>query len=143
MSIDEIFAGPSQHNLPGNTDLCIFLESDGRLLLIAVVEDDRYAGFCYSCLSALVDEILDRYVNFAPLFAEKDSYTWRFCARTVVIFVIPRTKHIESKIFDFPLPFSPVIELKLSSLHDLSALITTWWVVLFTILKSPFAQRTI
>lgn len=42
--------------------------------------------------------------------------TWRFCARTVLIFVIPRTKQIESRILDFPLPLRPVIELKLSSL---------------------------
>lgn len=34
--------------------------------------------------------------------------------------VIPRTKHIASRIFDFPLPFSPVIELKLSSLWVIS-----------------------
>ena len=32
------------------------------------------------------------------------------------MFVIPRTKHMASKILDLPLPFSPVIELKLSSL---------------------------
>ena len=31
------------------------------------------------------------------------------------MFVIPRTKHMESSIFDFPLPLRPVIELKLSS----------------------------
>ena len=29
--------------------------------------------------------------------------------------VIPKTKHIASRIFDFPLPLRPVIELKLSS----------------------------
>lgn len=34
----------------------------------------------------------------------------------MVILVIPRTKHIASRIFDFPLPLSPVIELKLASL---------------------------
>jgi len=31
------------------------------------------------------------------------------------MFVIPRTKHIASKMLDFPDPFRPVIELKLSS----------------------------
>jgi len=36
--------------------------------------------------------------------------------------VIPKTKHIESKMFDFPLPFRPVIELKLSSLTQVSIL---------------------
>jgi hypothetical protein len=35
------------------------------------------------------------------------------------MFVIPRTKHIESRILDLPLPLSPVIELKLSSLYNI------------------------
>lgn len=42
--------------------------------------------------------------------------------------VIPRTKHIESRMFDLPLPFKPVMELKLSSLHvkiSIHALCTT------------------
>ena len=46
--------------------------------------------------------------------------TWRFCARTTLRLLIPRTKHIESRIFDLPDPFSPVIELKLSSLFCVS-----------------------
>jgi hypothetical protein len=33
------------------------------------------------------------------------------------MFVIPKTKHIESRMFDLPLPLRPVIELKLSSLQ--------------------------
>ena len=32
------------------------------------------------------------------------------------MFVMPNTKHIASRIFDLPDPFSPVIELKASSL---------------------------
>lgn len=36
------------------------------------------------------------------------------------MFVIPRTKQIASRILDFPLPFSPVMELKLSSLCDVN-----------------------
>lgn len=46
--------------------------------------------------------------------------TWRFAARTVDMFVIPKTKQMESRILDFPLPFRPVIELKLSSLNPVS-----------------------
>ena len=38
-----------------------------------------------------------------------------FCALTVLMLVIPSTKHIASRIFDFPLPLRPVIELKVSS----------------------------
>ena len=38
-----------------------------------------------------------------------------FCALTVLILVIPSTKHIASRIFDFPLPLRPVMELKVSS----------------------------
>jgi len=59
VTIDEVFARPSQHNLPSNADLRIFFESDRRFLLVAVVKNDRYAGFGYSCLSALVDKILE------------------------------------------------------------------------------------
>ena len=47
--------------------------------------------------------------------AYRGERTCKFCARTVLMFVIPSTKHIESKIFDLPEPFRPVIELKLSS----------------------------
>lgn len=38
-----------------------------------------------------------------------------FCARIVDMLVMPKTKHIASSIFDFPLPFRPVIELKVGS----------------------------
>lgn len=36
------------------------------------------------------------------------------------MFVMPSTKHIASRMFDFPEPFNPVIELKVSSLHAVS-----------------------
>ncbi len=48
-----------------------------------------------------------------------------FCALTVLMLVIPRTKHIASRILDFPLPFNPVIELKLSS-HPLITVRTAY-----------------
>lgn len=51
--------------------------------------------------------------------------TCMFCALTVLILVIPRTKHIASSILDFPLPFRPVIELKLSS-HPLMTVRTAY-----------------
>ncbi len=38
------------------------------------------------------------------------------------MFVMPRTKQIESRILDLPLPLRPVIELKLSSLRTLALL---------------------
>ena len=41
--------------------------------------------------------------------------TCRFCALTTLMLVIPRTKHIASRIFDLPDPLRPVMELKLSS----------------------------
>ena len=58
VAIDQVFARASQHNLSGDADLGIFLKSNGRLLLVTVVEDDRYTGLCDSGLSTLVDEIL-------------------------------------------------------------------------------------
>lgn len=48
-----------------------------------------------------------------------------FCALTVLMLVIPRTKHIASRIFDFPLPLRPVMELKLSS-HPLITVRTAY-----------------
>ena len=48
-----------------------------------------------------------------------------FCALTVVMLVMPRTKHIASRIFDFPLPLRPVMELKLSS-HPLMTVRTAY-----------------
>lgn len=71
--------------------------------------------------------------------------TCRFCARTVDMFVMPRTKQMESKMLDFPLPLRPVMELKLSSLcggqqsHGGDVLSV---LVLFTILRSPSARHT-
>ena len=59
--------------------------------------------------------------------------TCKFCALTVLMFVIPNTKQMESNMFDFPLPLRPVIELKVSSqplmtvrtAYDLKPSITT------------------
>lgn len=48
-----------------------------------------------------------------------------FCALTVLMLVIPRTKHIASRMFDFPLPLRPVMELKLSS-HPLMTVRTAY-----------------
>lgn len=59
------------------------------------------------------------------------------------MFVIPRTKHIASRIFDFPLPFRPVIELKLSSLQFVSVVASKGLLLLFTIPKLLSAQRMI
>lgn len=128
MAIDQVFTRSSQHNLSGDTDLRIFLKSDGGLLLVAIVENDCYASFRYSGLSTLVYEILEgESVLLSAVF--KSKHTCKFCARTVVMFVIPRTKHIESRMLDFPLPFRPVIELKDSSLscRVSSAARRFWW----------------
>jgi hypothetical protein len=55
MSIDEVFACAAEHDLSCDRYLTIFLEADGRLFLVTVVEDDRHAGFGYACLAAFVD----------------------------------------------------------------------------------------
>lgn len=114
VSIYEVFTGSPKNDLPGDTDLRIFFKAYWRFLLVSVIKDNGNACFGDSCLAALVNEVLSTRVSKvssskAPLLACK------FCALTVVMFVIPRTKHIESSIFDLPLPFNPVIELKLSS----------------------------
>lgn len=62
MSIDKILARPAQDDLSSDTDLSIFLEPDGRLLLVAVVENYSNTRFSDSCLTTLVDEVLPRSV---------------------------------------------------------------------------------
>jgi hypothetical protein len=118
VSVDEIFRRPAQHDLSCYRDLRILFKADWRFQFIAVIEYDCDARFRDSGLATLVNEIL--YIALSALIpflrSQSALFTWRLVARTVLMFVIPRTKHIESKIFDFPLPLRPVIELKLSSL---------------------------
>src|SRR5262249_2580269 len=110
----------SQNDLASHTDGRIFLESDRRLLLIAIVEDYGDAGLRHTGLSTLVDEVLRARVSAKSALRcpsrEALRLTCRFCARTVDMLVMPRTKQMASRMLDFPLPFRPVIELKLSSL---------------------------
>lgn len=117
MSIDEVLRGAPKNNLAGDTNRGILLETDRRLLGISVVENDRDTGFGDASLAALVDQILRRRCQRDVIGGVAIwRLTWRFCARTVDMLVMPRTKQIESRMFDFPLPLSPVMELKLSSL---------------------------
>jgi hypothetical protein len=60
VSIDKVLACPAEHDLSSNTDLSIFLEPDGRLLFVAVIENNRYTCFCDSGLTTFVDEVLTR-----------------------------------------------------------------------------------
>lgn len=119
VAIYEILRCSAQHNLPRYRYLRILLKADGRFCLFPVVEYNCDARFGDSGLSALVDEILSFSMSASTHISLvlRCLFTCKFVARTVLIFVIPRTKHIESKMFDFPLPLRPVIELKLSSLE--------------------------
>ena len=131
MSIDQVFARAAEHNLARHGYLSVFLEADGRFLLVAVIEHDGDAGLGNACLPALVDEVL----HISKLISGQNGtfkvaqiakrHTCRFCARTVLMFVIPKTKHIASRMFDLPLPLSPVIELKVSS-HPLMTVRTAY-----------------
>lgn len=58
MAVDEVFGCASQNDLPRDTDSGIFLEADGGLFLIAVVEDDCDTGLGNTGLAALVDQVL-------------------------------------------------------------------------------------
>jgi hypothetical protein len=58
VTIDEIFGRATKDDLPGNADSGIFLEPDGRPVLVSVVEDDCDTSFRDSSLTALVDQIL-------------------------------------------------------------------------------------
>lgn len=123
MTVDQVFGGAAEDDLPGDADGGVFLEADGRLLLVPVVEDDRDTSFRDSGLAALIDEILwSRWTSaWKTRVGQGSSRTCKFCARTVDMFVMPKTKHMESRMLDLPLPFRPVMELKLSSLCQLAA----------------------
>lgn len=58
MAVDQVFGCASEHDLAGYGDLGVFFETDGGEFLVAVVEYYCYAGFCYACLAAFVDEVL-------------------------------------------------------------------------------------
>lgn len=72
-----------------------------------------------------------------------------FCARTVVMLVMPKTKQMASNILDFPLPLRPVMELKLSSqplmtvrtAYDLKPSITISTTFIFDGRRSPVTRR--
>lgn len=58
MPIDQVLGSSAEDDLSGDADGRIFLETDRRLLLVAIIEDNCDAGFRYTSLPALVDEIL-------------------------------------------------------------------------------------
>ena len=96
----------------------MFLKADGAFRFVAVIEHDGNARFGDTRLAALVDEILQNCQRSRIAYFLLSTLTCKFCARTTLKLLIPSTKHIESRMFDFPEPFNPVIELKLSSLVD-------------------------
>jgi hypothetical protein len=53
--------------------------------------------------------------------APKRNHSMKMLAEhTCVRFVIPNTKQMESKMFDFPLPFNPVIALNVGSKPEIT-----------------------
>lgn len=59
VAVDQVFGGSAEDHLAGDTYCCIFFETDRRLLLISVVEDNRHASFGDAGLTALVNEVLE------------------------------------------------------------------------------------
>lgn len=60
MAIDEVLASSTQNDLSRDGDLRIFFETDGRLLLVVVVEHNGDTGFRNASLAAFVDQVLLR-----------------------------------------------------------------------------------
>lgn len=160
VTVDKVFRCATKDNLPGDADGGILLKPDGRPVLVSVVKDDRDTCLRDSSLTALVDQILGRRTGqkgwvYAMFAARRGlNRTCKFCARTVVMLVMPKTKQMASKMLDFPLPLRPVMELKLSSLCScqqahfwwqpsvLVAVVVVVVVELFTILRSPSERHT-
>lgn len=58
MAVDQILGRAAQNDLASHTDSGILLESNGRLLLIPVVKDDRDAGLGDARLASFIYQIL-------------------------------------------------------------------------------------
>lgn len=81
MAVDQVFTCAAENDLSSDADLRIFFETDRGLLLVAVIEDDCYARFCYSGLSTLVDQILHSTISISsPAGGESSTYLEILCA---------------------------------------------------------------
>lgn len=58
MAVDKVFGRSAEDNLTGHADRRIFLETDWRLLLVSIVEDDGNARLGNAGLAAFIDEVL-------------------------------------------------------------------------------------
>ena len=99
--------------LSRNADFIQLLESDGSFGFICIIENDSNGSSRHACLSPLVDQIQQilrsnleaRFVLILVKLTELVDLKARWIGLTVVRLVIPRTKQIASRMFDFPEPF--------------------------------------
>lgn len=111
VTVEQVLGVVRKGDLTRHGDLLAVFQTDGALLSVRVIKDDRHARFRDSCLPTFVDEVLlilspHLLKGLSAQEERKEAYS-----RTDVIFVIPSTKQIASRILDFPEPFSPVMAL--------------------------------
>lgn len=106
--------------LSSEGNLLTILQTGGTCCAVRVVEHDSDTSLGDTSLSALVNQVLLvlgahlRCVGFVPLCqCVFQSVMPR--SRTCCMLVIPRTKHIASRILDFPDPLRPVMALNEAS----------------------------
>ena len=58
VAIDEVFACAAEYDLARDRYLTIFFESNGRLLLIPIVEHNCNASFSDTSLASFIDQVL-------------------------------------------------------------------------------------
>lgn len=58
VAIDEVFACAAEYDLARDRYLAIFFESNGRLCLIPIVEDNCNASFSDTGLASFIDQVL-------------------------------------------------------------------------------------
>lgn len=96
------------------------------IFLVGVVKHDWHSCLGYTSLALFVHQLLETVCTdlqsailnmFLLLFVRlsKHDVTTKQTAHTCCKFCMPRTKQIESKMLDFPLPFNPVMALNWGS----------------------------
>ena len=103
--------------LAANRNLVISLVSYWTLIFVFVVEHNSNCCSSHASLTLLVNKLLQRASSYLLVYGESQE-----CLQGPNDFLgtcssldIPRTKQIESNMFDFPLPFKPVIALNMGS----------------------------
>ena len=106
-------------NLSSNRDLFEVLISSRAFGTVGIVKNYSDASFRHSSLTTFINKILlvrsTHLCSMGRVLASCTKPLRGNGSRTVDMLVIPRTKHIASRMLDLPEPFNPVMALNEAS----------------------------